>query len=831
MLSAGGDGNHAALHARIVSASERLSRLRGMCPKSSSAGGACGWRSDLVAALRGDLVGLWHCIKGDAELTRSVALYLFRSNNAVADQSQLFALLEIALLDSGDVSTLVFAMWQRFDGAEFVAATFGHLVTSLVAPGTASLNLDLQVVIKTLETSAPLPTLAPLAASSNRRFLRYSMDDHADEGSRSGSRSHIQQRTRTIRNRLDDRAELSVAIVDEFLESVRAAFAGFPPAFATALSIIRRTRPRDLRPLFLESVVASVLEHPHHLGTLPSYYLDDQACTNLQHLVRIVRAVGHGRHFGGCSAAVINKFVDECGPRVDQLINDVLPRDEFSDLMMATSSAHAVDYVVVPERDLGSLLRAVCCTDRNRLGVKLQELSTNTTPVDEISTNELRLVSLTAMPVTPTSNQFEQHKSSVEILFDCLGELPVCATVRYGESFLQYLERVAACAEISSRAHRPEGIVAISPAILRLQSFIRTRLGDSQVSWPLLLSSHLDTAVAQQEHLLQSQVFRCQSALQSAQTMDAHLGRLQRDTNALSRHAAVKHFINTARMNFRIVIRSSSALSKSSGPTKARSMFNGKKAPASTFEVPCLSVPQIVRELEQLAHGPYWEMIPSVLDAIMHRIRQIIPPGGGNPDAMTRDLYRFIVARLYPVLFSRASADSSDTLQAQLELYSSVTLENLDLVSSPALVSALGIPIRELSRINRCINPNEKVKCIVAATRLTVDALRVERESTDLPGSDILMPALVYIILQARPADLDRNCSFCSMFCSDGVLSRGGTTDEDDENDEGLSRFCLIQFLSAVKFISQMTALSISPCSTPSSSAERKRSAQNARAA
>ena len=89
-----------------------------------------------------------------------------------------------------------------------------------------------------------------------------------------------------------------------------------------------------------------------------------------------------------------------------------------------------------------------------------------------------------------------------------------------------------------------------------------------------------------------------------------------------------------------------------------------------------------------------------------------------------------------------------------------------------------------------------KVECIVRCIHLVMGALRVgwtdDHENGSLPGSDLLMPALIFVLLHAQPPVVHSNVEYCLYYWSQ------------NDGSSGWFQFCLTTFASAVAFLAQI---------------------------
>lgn len=163
---------------------------------------------------------------------------------------------------------------------------------------------------------------------------------------------------------------------------------------------------------------------------------------------------------------------------------------------------------------------------------------------------------------------------------------------------------------------------------------------------------------------------------------------------------------------------------------------------------------------------------------------------------MLHSIRRHILIQLFPVLFPKDVSVEDEGLQRKLADYSWVTLSHLDVEEESDLIrSTLGRAQDELYCINLFKSPHEKLLCIRRAVDLVLAAFSLD--SGGSTGADSLLPAVIYVILQANPPELLANIDFCQTFWQRG-----------DSPEDGWIEYCFVQFRSAVSFLQNMSAAS-----------------------
>jgi hypothetical protein len=171
-------------------------------------------------------------------------------------------------------------------------------------------------------------------------------------------------------------------------------------------------------------------------------------------------------------------------------------------------------------------------------------------------------------------------------------------------------------------------------------------------------------------------------------------------------------------------------------------------------------------------------------------------------DYLRSQFERLIMQELVDISFRVTHADTAADADTALVLRSLQWLPPSALHVPPAISKplVLSAAVQELRSINAFAAPEDKLERIVAACGIFSKALsqharRVEgahgaafRGEEDAVGADELLPAVIYLALQANPAHLASNLAYIERFRDpQAMFSRAG--------------YCFVHFRSAVNYL------------------------------
>lgn len=132
-------------------------------------------------------------------------------------------------------------------------------------------------------------------------------------------------------------------------------------------------------------------------------------------------------------------------------------------------------------------------------------------------------------------------------------------------------------------------------------------------------------------------------------------------------------------------------------------------------------------------------------------------------------LERIIFSKNYGLIFNRiaiASEEKDLAIQNRISSHHWITAPMLDTVLNeniPAAHDAIYKAINALIELDSKTTPQDKIKSIMECKSFTEDAIRASSSSSGI-NADSFLPALIYIVLKAKPPRLHSNIRFLSDF-------------------------------------------------------------------
>jgi hypothetical protein len=144
-------------------------------------------------------------------------------------------------------------------------------------------------------------------------------------------------------------------------------------------------------------------------------------------------------------------------------------------------------------------------------------------------------------------------------------------------------------------------------------------------------------------------------------------------------------------------------------------------------------------------------------------------------------LDKFLCAKVYSSVFGAhpRAARRDASLDRRLSSLSFVTWRHLDLPNPPEfLAPGWNMAADALSSMDRFDSPADKMACIMNACRIVSTLLALAADSRGSRdggvGADEFLPALIFVVLHARPPRLYSNLRYISEFCNPQKLNSEG---------------------------------------------------------
>lgn len=150
-------------------------------------------------------------------------------------------------------------------------------------------------------------------------------------------------------------------------------------------------------------------------------------------------------------------------------------------------------------------------------------------------------------------------------------------------------------------------------------------------------------------------------------------------------------------------------------------------------------------------------------------------PQGDSPttsleEAISEGWEKLVLTRVYESVFPATEEEGPNAvLGRRLEALSWVSEKHLDL-PFPVELQAAG---KELSRLSEFRSPRDKLTLLLNCSQLVADL--VKRAAPGSAGNDYLLPALILVILRARPVSLISHVKFIMRFRNQEKLNAGAT--------------------------------------------------------
>ncbi|KAJ3161902.1 hypothetical protein HDU88_007133 [Geranomyces variabilis] len=157
---------------------------------------------------------------------------------------------------------------------------------------------------------------------------------------------------------------------------------------------------------------------------------------------------------------------------------------------------------------------------------------------------------------------------------------------------------------------------------------------------------------------------------------------------------------------------------------------------------------------------------------------------------------KLVMMNIYDRVFGAAETDDLKMgahLQRKIESFQWVQESHLDLPFS--FQHTLEVAQAELLRVNGFRAPRDKLIILQNTSQIVVDL--IGKVSSSTAGNDHLLPVLILTILRANPPNLIANIKYIMRFRNQAELEKGN------------NQFCVTNMMSAVSFIYNMSAKSL----------------------
>ncbi|KAJ3022427.1 hypothetical protein HKX48_006244 [Thoreauomyces humboldtii] len=157
---------------------------------------------------------------------------------------------------------------------------------------------------------------------------------------------------------------------------------------------------------------------------------------------------------------------------------------------------------------------------------------------------------------------------------------------------------------------------------------------------------------------------------------------------------------------------------------------------------------------------------------------------------------KLVMMNIYERVFGAPETDDlkmGGHLQRKIESFQWVQETHLDLPFS--FHHTLEVAQAELLRVNGFRAPRDKLIILQNTAQIVVDL--ISKASSETAGNDHLLPALILTVIRANPPNLIANIKYIMRFRNQTELEKG------------TNQFCITNMMSAVSFIYNMTAKSL----------------------
>ncbi|KAJ3156803.1 hypothetical protein HDU86_003569 [Geranomyces michiganensis] len=157
---------------------------------------------------------------------------------------------------------------------------------------------------------------------------------------------------------------------------------------------------------------------------------------------------------------------------------------------------------------------------------------------------------------------------------------------------------------------------------------------------------------------------------------------------------------------------------------------------------------------------------------------------------------KLVMMNIYDRVFGATETDDFKMgahLQRKIESFQWVQESHLDLPFS--FQHTLEVAQAELLRVNGFRAPRDKLIILQNTSQIVVDL--ISKVSSSTAGNDHLLPVLILTILRANPPNLIANIKYIMRFRNQAELEKGN------------NQFCVTNMMSAVSFIYNMSAKSL----------------------
>jgi hypothetical protein len=166
------------------------------------------------------------------------------------------------------------------------------------------------------------------------------------------------------------------------------------------------------------------------------------------------------------------------------------------------------------------------------------------------------------------------------------------------------------------------------------------------------------------------------------------------------------------------------------------------------------------------------EVVRTYLSGLEVKIRQHVVWQGASDEEleeMSETLERFVVSKIYRVIFAPTAADleRDEKLQQRIQLVGAwLEPRHLDIeldLSSRRTARVMGLAVEQLQKWNTFKAPRDKMVCILNACKAVWKLLGAKRDGK-AAGADDFLPHLIFTVIRANPPNLHSTVEYISRY-------------------------------------------------------------------
>ncbi|KAJ3306727.1 hypothetical protein HDV03_004358 [Kappamyces sp. JEL0829] len=158
---------------------------------------------------------------------------------------------------------------------------------------------------------------------------------------------------------------------------------------------------------------------------------------------------------------------------------------------------------------------------------------------------------------------------------------------------------------------------------------------------------------------------------------------------------------------------------------------------------------------------------------------------------------KLVLSKVFECVFGAPSTDESRSnyvLEKKIQTYGWIEERHLDLALNFNL--SLEVAQAELLRINGFRSPRDKLIILQNVLQIIVDLVK-KKSNGENTANDALLPTLILVLIRANPPNMISNVKYISRYRNAAEMEKGS------------NQYCMTNYMSAISFIYNMEAKSL----------------------